>query len=737
MPDMRPCFAAVVLDKNLTKPLDYAVPIEMQDLIQIGMRVEVPFRTSIQKATVVELKTTSSIPTLKSIAKLIHDHPFMSKPLWNLAQWISSYYCAPLQKTLRCFIPPNARKETQPKKEIVLSLNLSKEKTASLIAELRNNNPLHATILEKLLHSNRGISASTIIKELQISRAPLQTLIARKWIRPVKTSEFDLSEEDFFPSLPKLLNEEQRECLSTISLSLDAKRFAAHLIHGVTGSGKTEIYLQAIAQTLQQGRTAIMLVPEIALTSQTIERFRSRFQEKIAIWHHRRSLGERTLAWEELRTQKAQIVIGARSAIFCPAQNVGLIIVDEEHDSSYKQSEETPCYNGRDVSVMRAYYEQATVILGSATPSIESKYNAEIGKYILSNLHTRATSALMPTIRIVDMKREYEIYGGFTHFSSELIEGLKKRIEEGEQALLFLNRRGYHRLQICASCRTVVKCPHCDLGLTFHKASHHLKCHLCDYTQDVPRICPSCSSPESLQFKGFGTEHVERALHALLPGVRTLRMDRDTTRQKESHEELYRQFRSHKADVLIGTQMIAKGFHFPAVTLVGVLQADSALSIPDFRSSETVFQLITQVAGRSGRSKLPGEVILQTLLPNHPILQLAAAQDYESFYKRELEERRMFSYPPFCHLVKMTFSGDDPQKTEAAALELHTKLQERLAPGMELLPVIAAGHAKVKDRYRFQFIVKTQRISVLQKIVQSISFQSRYKIDVDTISTFF
>lgn len=716
-------FVAVVLDQNLKKPLDYAVPLEWQDKVQVGMRVEVPLRSSVIKATIVAVKQTSEVQSPKPIARLITNDSALSEPLWKLANWMANYYCAPLQRTMKCFIPPNLRKEVQPKKEYFFSLALSKDKAAEMIPPLRGK-PI-ALVLEKLLEGPCSF------KELGVSRSPVETALKKKWIRKEEKKPFDLSEEEFFPTKTKILTEEQKVCLDKI---LTSKGFGTHLIQGVTGSGKTEIYLQAIQAVLDQGKSAIMLVPEIALTSQTIERFRARFAEKIAIWHHRRSLGERTTAWEKLRSGQAQIVIGARSAVFCPAQNVGLIIVDEEHDSSYKQSEEIPCYHGRDIAVMRGYLENATVLLGSATPSLESRYNADIGKYVLHRLNTRATSASMPKISIIDMKTTFERNGGFTHFSQELIEALKERIEVGEQTLLFLNRRGYHRLQICASCNAVIKCPHCDLGLTFHKSENLLRCHLCDFKREIPRECPECKATETLQFRGFGTEHVERSLHALLPGVRTLRMDRDTTGGKCSHEDMYKQFRAHKADVLIGTQMIAKGFHFPAVTLVGVLNADAALSIPDFRSAETVFQLITQVAGRAGRSELSGEVILQTFLPDHPVLKLASKQDYDAFYAKELEERRLFSFPPYCHLIKITCSGENAAIVEAEAAKLHAQVKAHLPPNTELLPVLAAGHAKVKDQYRFQFILKAAKIGPLQSLLQSLA---NCKVDVDSLHTFF
>jgi primosomal protein N' (replication factor Y) len=734
MSDSEIKFAAVLLDQNLKKPLDYSVPPQWANSVQVGMRVEVPLRTSLIKATIVALKKSSSVPNPKAISRLLTTDSALSDNLWKLANWMATYYCAPLQRTLKCFIPPNLRKEVKPKKDFLFFLSLTKDKAAELIPDLRTKHPEMALVLDKLLEERKGISASDMMQELKISRSPIETLLKKKWIKKEEKPEFDVSEEEFFPAKPKKLNEEQKTCLDKI---LSSPGFSTHLIQGVTGSGKTEIYLQAIAAALEKGQSSIMLVPEVALTSQTIERFRSRFQEKIAIWHHRRSLGERTLAWERLKSGEAKVVIGARSAIFCPAQNVGLIIVDEEHDSSYKQSDDIPCYNGRDIAVMRGYLEKATVLLGSATPSLESRYNCELGKYVYHTLKNRAANASMPSLTIIDMKVAMDRSGGFTHFSQELIDGMKRRLEMGEQTLLFLNRRGYHRNQTCASCRSTVKCPHCDLGLTFHKSEEQLRCHLCDFCRPVPSSCPTCGSRDSLQFKGFGTEHVERSLHALMPGIRTLRMDKDTTKGKLSHEDLYKQFRAHKADVLIGTQMIAKGFHFPSVTLVGVLNADASLMIPDFRSAETVFQLITQVAGRAGRAELKGEVILQTFLPDHPILKLAAAQDYDAFYAAELQERKLFGFPPYSHLIKISCSGEAEKEVESQAKKLYEQIKQALPPGVELLPVLPSGHAKVKDQFRFQFVIKTLKIASLQPVLQSLILPPGSKIDIDALNTFF
>jgi len=732
-------FVEVLLDQNLSTPLDYAVPQDWK--VEIGMRVEVPVRSHLKKGVISALKNKSSFKQVKYIAKILSNASELSESQWKLAEWMSRYYATPLQRVLKCFIPANIRNEIKAKEQVFLSLSTTKELALKACETLRQKHPAQSEILEKLLQVKKGIFLQELLSELKISKSPVDTLIKKKFISSTLVAHDPdfLLEEEFFSTQHKTLNLEQKNCLENIQSALSKNQFSPHLIHGITGSGKTEIYLQAIAKALELGKGTILLVPEVSLTSQTIERFRARFSEKLAVLHHRKSAGERSQAWDLLKQGKIQIAIGARSAIFCPMQNLGLIIVDEEHDSSYKQTDDIPCYQARDVAVMRAHIEKATILLGSATPSLESRYNAEIGKYHFHSIASRATKANLPSVRIIDMKRAFDISGGFTHFSSELLDAIKERLKQGEQTLLFLNKRGYHRLQICASCRTPIKCPHCDLSLTFHKSMQLLRCHLCDYQKAPPRQCPSCNSPESLEFKGFGTEHVERSLYAIFPEIRILRMDKDTTQKKESHEEIFKQFRSHKADVLIGTQMIAKGFHFPAVTLVGVLNSDATLNIPDFRSSEQLFQILLQVAGRSGRSELPGEVIFQTFLPNHPTFQLAAAQDYNAFYKAEIEERKLFGYPPFSHLIKLLFSSKDPKTAEDSAHQSHTHLKTLLPQTAQILPVSAAGHPKIKDLYRFQFLIKTDKITSVTPLLSSLNFTSNvlFKIDVDPLSTFF
>jgi len=724
-------FVKVLLDQNVQTAFDYEVPLPLHSQVAIGSRVEVPLKNTTAKGTIVSIHPTSSFAKTRAILKVLSPQGELSPTQWRLAEWMAQYYATPLQKVLKCFIPPHVRNDVKQKPRLFVSLRKTDKETIVACETLRTKAPKQAEVLDLLLQEPKGI----FLSEFPSPQA-VQTLITKGWIQAKPLEDPLLLEEDFFLTGPKTLNAEQAQTLQAIDAALQKNSFSSHLIYGITGSGKTEVYLQAIAKTLEAGKSAILLVPEIALTSQTIERFRSRFPQKLAILHHKRSLGERSTAWEDLRSGKVQIAIGARSAIFCPIQNLGLIIIDEEHDGSYKQSDEPPCYQGRDVAVMRAHLEKCVILLGSATPSCESRYNADTGKYALHTLHKRAMSANLPKIRIIDMQRALEKNGGFTHFSEELLSGMKERIRLGEQTLLLLNKRGYHRMQMCKDCRSIVLCPHCDLSLTYHREVGELKCHICHYTQPPIKVCPSCKGSHSIEFKGFGTEHVERSLYAILPEVRILRMDRDTTQTKHSHEEIFQQFRSHKADVLIGTQMIAKGFHFPSVTLVGVIGLDASLHIPDFRSPENVFQLLIQVAGRAGRAELPGEVILQTFMPEHPVIQFAKNQEYEPFYQSLLAERKHFDYPPFCHFAKLRFSDKDSAKALKNAEEIREKLVKELKPPVQVFPVSTAGHPKTKDLYHFQFLIKTPKISAISGALAKLP-PGVAKIDVDPISTFF
>lgn len=737
--------ATVILDDALGEPLTYAIPDTFKEKIRPGMRVLVPVKNSLRKGTLYTLESTLPPFTLKPISELLSEKPLLPPELMELASWMSTYYAAPLRQLIQIFLPPSVRQGKKEKEQLYIKSLISQENVRTLCEALRLKSPKQAAVLDCLLTSPKGLFLSQLL-EKGLSKSPITTLIKKNILscQPVTVDRTPLLDYEFFPTSAKSLTTEQQHAFEKIENSLKAKRFEAHLLFGVTGSGKTEIYLRAIETALLQNQGVIFLVPEIALTSQTVERLKGRFKEKIVLLHHRLSEGERLDTWNHIAAGNAPLVIGARSALFSPLPNLGLIIVDEEHDNAYKQTDSHLCYHARDTAVMRAKLSSATILLGSATPSLASYTNALKGKYTLSTLKERPASAHLPHVTLIDMKREYEKTKGYTLFSDTLLKEIEIRMEKGEQTLLFLNRRGYHTSRQCLKCGHVAGCPNCDVTLTFHHQEKRLSCHLCDFQlSPPPSSCPKCQTSESLKYKGAGTELVESALHAIFPTLRTLRLDADTTRHKGSHEKLYKQFRSGKADLLIGTQMIAKGLHFPAVTLVGILNIDSTLHIPDFRASESAFQLITQVAGRAGRADLPGEVIIQTSLPDHPTILQAAEQNYLAFYQSEIETRRIFQYPPFLHLIKITFSGELLTAVEEGATHFRTWLIQSLPSSNQILPIIPCGHARVKNKHRLQFLIKTEKLAPLLHLLPRWKEHVRLKkgvyasIDIDPLSTFF
>lgn len=741
-----PAYASIILDVSLNKTLDYGITPEQFPIIQKGMRVEVPVKGHLRQGYVLDIKEQSNFFPVKPIASILSDKQLISKDLFELSLWISRYYCAPLRDIFKILLPPGVRKIMAAKQQLCVQRGKSREELKQICIEFRTKKPAQATILEALLKVTKGILLTKLLEETKGTRATVNQLAKQGLIilENVTIDRSPLVDEEYFPTKPKILNAEQLNALHKIDQSLLSDRFETHLIYGVTGSGKTEIYLQAIEKALKLGKGTIMLVPEISLTTQTIERFRSRFQEKIAILHHRLSQGERNDEWHHIHSGRAKIVVGARSAIFSPVVNLGLIIIDEEHEQSYKQNDISPCYQARDVGVMRGKFTNSTVLLGSATPSLESYYNAQKGKYTLSVLKQRADVASLPTVTIVDMKIEKERNKGSNIFSDHLLTGIKKRWEKGEQTILFLNRRGYHTVLSCPACTQTIKCNHCEIPLTYHLGDNYLACHLCDFRlSPPPKECPGCKGAKPMKFHGVGTEQVEKALYAIFPGVRILRMDADTTRHKGSHQKLLREFGTGKADILIGTQMIAKGLHFPEVTLVGVLNSDGSLNIPDFRASETVFQLITQVAGRSGRGTIPGEVVIQTYIPENSAIQHASKQDFESFYQEEIAIREAFSFPPFTHLAKIVFSGPNAQQILVIAEKIRGKLIENLPSSFEVNPVIPCGYAKIKNNFRYQFLIKAPNLYPLNGAIHKIHELEllprsiKMSIDVDPSSTFF
>ena len=510
------------------------------------------------------------------------------------------------------------------------------------------------------------------------------------------------------------------------------------LLHGVTGSGKTEVYLQAIAHVLEKGCGAIVLVPEIALTPQTVERFAARFGEQIAVLHSHLSEGERHDEWHRIRDGSARVVIGARSAVFAPVRNLGLIVVDEEHEPSYKQ-EDVPRYNARDVAVVRGKMDDCVVVLGSATPALESWYNTRNGKYMLATLSHRADHRSMPRMHIVDLRLEAERTGKPGVFSRELIDAIGARLERAEQVILFLNRRGYATSLVCHKCGYVAGCDQCSVSYTYHRSDERLRCHICGADRAVPARCPECSDP-SFKFTGIGTQRVEGILKKLFPQATVQRMDADVTTGKDAYDRILGDFRTGKTDILIGTQMIAKGLHFPNVTLVGVIYADLSLHIPDFRAGERTFQLLAQVAGRAGRGDVSGEVIVQTFTPHHWAVQAARRLDYEGLCDQEFAFREELSYPPFSHLACITLRGASQQKVEFSCRTLVAAINKVVSNRVTVSEACPAPLAKAKGRYRYQVMLRSRAASSITRPLKELLKEFRFpddvrcSVDIDALS---
>ncbi|EGO7907980.1 primosomal protein N' [Enterococcus faecalis] len=564
------------------------------------------------------------------------------------------------------------------------------------------------------------ITAVKEMKELGFSTALLNEAAKNGWLTFIEKEAYrdPFANQTFEKTTALSLNAEQQVAVETILQSVQEQQSQTYLLEGITGSGKTEVYLQVIAEVLNQGKTAIMLVPEISLTPQMVQRFKSRFGEHVAVMHSGLSQGEKYDEWRKIERGEAEVVVGARSAIFAPIENIGVIIIDEEHEASYKQ-EETPRYHARDLAIWRSEYHHCPVVLGSATPSLESRARAQKNVYQRLRLTQRANqAATLPTIDVVDMRQEVE-NGNVSSFSMSLQEKLQERLEKNEQSVLLLNRRGYSSFVMCRDCGYVLPCPNCDISLTLHMDSKTMKCHYCGHEERIPYRCPNCGQ-DKIRYYGTGTQKVEEELQTLLPDSRILRMDVDTTRRKGAHEKILRTFGEGQADILLGTQMIAKGLDFPNVTLVGVLNADTALNLPDFRSSERTFQLLTQVSGRAGRAEKPGEVIIQSFNPEHYAIQLAKAQDYEDFYTKEMYIRHRGNYPPYYFTVQITASHPEENEAAKQMFQIATKLKQGLSPQAILLGPTPNAIMRVNNRYFYQVIIKYKQEPMLQPLLKEI-----------------
>ncbi|CAH1190828.1 primosomal protein N' [Paenibacillus auburnensis] len=605
--------------------------------------------------------------------------------------------------------------------DLAVGLAAARESLSSFPARSARQKEVLAFLIE--MEQMLPMPLKDLLSVLQVTTGTVKALEDKGFIEITEIEVYrdPYRGRDFKPSTPLPLTPEQQTVFTRIARTVEEQQHEVFLLHGVTGSGKTEIYLQCIQRVVDQGRQAVVLVPEIALTPQMVERFKGRFGSGVAVMHSRLSVGERYDEWRKIREGKANVAVGARSAVFAPFSNLGLIIMDEEHESSYKQ-EENPKYHARDVAVRRAEQGGAAVILGSATPSLESYHAARSQSDIhfspvLLEMPTRALGNELPKVHVVDMRDELK-EGNRSMFSRRLHAALESRLERGEQTVLLLNRRGFSTFVMCRSCGYVATCPECDISLTYHSRSDNLRCHYCGHAEASPKECPECGS-EHIRFFGTGTQRVEEELGKLFPGIRVIRMDVDTTTEKGSHEKLLNQFRDKKADVLLGTQMVAKGLDFPDVTLVGVITADSALNLPDFRAAEKTFQLLTQVAGRAGRHQLPGEVVVQSYTPEHYSIVHASGHDYNSFVREELKHRRDLHYPPYCRLILVTLSHEQLplllKMAENYALNLQGRarqlrwfgsLDKLSSDALDLLGPVASPLPRLKGRYRFQCIVK-------------------------------
>lgn len=594
--------------------------------------------------------------------------------------------------------------------------------------------------LKTYLLENTPLSV-TQLKEKGISTATINTAQRHGWISIERVIDYrdPYKEKQFALNKPKVLNDEQRQAFLSIKQSMLQNKHHTYLLQGVTGSGKTEVYMQLIQDVIQDGKTALMLVPEIALTPQMVNQFKGRFGDRVAVLHSGLSQGERYDEWVKIRQQKADIVVGARSSIFAPLENIGIIIIDEEHETTYKQID-TVRYHARDVAIFRGEYHRCPVVLGSATPSLESRARAQKNVYTHLLLQTRANQKALPPVTIVDMTCEKKS-GNFDVFSQTLKQAITERLAKKEQVVLLLNRRGYSSFVMCRDCGHVVSCQNCDISMTLHMQSKTMKCHYCGHEETIPKICPSCFS-KHIRYYGLGTQKVEEILNELFPEARVIRMDVDTTRQKGQHEKLLEQFERGKADILLGTQMIAKGLDFPNITLVGVINADTSLNLPDFRSSEKTFQLLTQVAGRSGRGEKFGEVIVQTYNPEHYVLKYAETQDYEQFYRHEMYARQLGKYSPFYFSTLVSVSHSN----EIIALQTTLEMK-KIIDAFQIGSLIVVGPApqsiaRVNNQYYFQILLKYKDklamkalLQQLQQFAQDKSKQKIYvSVDVEPLS---
>lgn len=700
--------------KNLNRIFDYQIPQELEKSVFVGSRVFVPFgrSKSLEEGFVIGIKEKSDFK-IKDISSV--QEKTLTEENIMLAKWMAKRYFCNLADCIKLMLPPGTAS-----KEIT---NRIKEKMVNVIYLKKSEEEIQYAIDTKILKSEKQIRIIRFLQEndgvtmqdleifVEATRAVEKTLEKNGYVeiieKQVERNPFLHKQVERTTKLT--LTEEQQEAYTKIENAIEEKYYQEYLLFGITGSGKTEIYLQLIEKVIKQEKAAIILVPEIALTPQMMDRFIARFgQDIICVLHSKLSVGERYDQWNKIKEGKAKIVIGARSAIFAPVKDLGIIIIDEEHDNSYK-SEMNPRYNAKEIASKIAKQKQIPILLGSATPDITTFYKAENKEIELLTLTKRANHSILPTIKVVDLRRELA-EGNRSMISRPLYKAIQENIKEGKQTILFLNRRGFSTFVMCRDCGHTLTCKNCNISLTYHKKEDKLKCHYCGFEEDLVTVCPECGSKNIRHF-GTGTQKLEQEIQKLFPQASTIRMDIDTITQKNSHEEILNTFQRENINILIGTQMIVKGHHFPNVTLVGVIAADASLNVDDYRSSERTFDLIVQVAGRAGREKEMGKVIIQTYNPDNYSIQYAQKQEYLPFYEVEIMLRKQLKYPPFCDIIMLGISGEEVQEVKQTAEYLYTLLKEAfLKQEIEgnVLQALPAPVDKIKNRYRYRIIIKTE-----------------------------
>ncbi len=741
--------------KSLFKQFTYAVPQELK-FLDSGWRVVVPFGAQKVEGFVVKRRALAELDEqaqakLKNVEAALGDRAWFDAEMLSTARWLADYYMCSLAEAMRLFVPGktsikrHAVKDAQGKllryeyeerlkEKTVATYSITQEGRAALAEGSKKLRAQMAAL--KILSEKDFLTANDLSAE-KISSATIKNLVEKTWVqvgqkRILRNSYVNPHKlEEIFT-----LTDEQAEALEKISASVKKSDGKTFLLQGITGSGKTEVYLRAASEAVAQGKQVLMLVPEIALTAQLVARFKAWFGEEVAVAHSKLSQNERGDVWYKMHTHQANILIGVRSAVFAPFKNLGLIIIDEEHESSYKQ-EERPNYHARKVALERARQTGAPLILGSATPDIESYRKAMQGEYAHLRLTKRATGSSLPTVELVDMRKELA-EKNFSVLSRKLKQALVTTASAGEQAIVLLNRRGYSTFVMCRDCGASIICPHCAVALVYHSSGEAMRCHYCGNTAPIPTECPNCHS-RRIKYFGTGTQKAETELMEL-PEVRVLRMDQDSTAQKFAHADILQSFAKGERNVLIGTQMVAKGHDIPNVTLVGVLSADSALNLPDYRASERTFALLTQAAGRAGRGEKAGHVIFQTYDVENEVLQMAARQDYDSFAKKELKAREDFFYPPFAQILKMTVWDKDEAAGLALAKKIVTLLQTQQLTGklneVMILGPFPALVAKVRDMYRYNILVKAKDLQPVKEILLASEFKEQRNLffDVDPTS---